>query len=113
VWHSLPLDQKTKERRRPKVEALAKQGYTQEAIAMQLGVSQKTISNDFQTLVTATNVKGQGKDTLGRKKARVRKAARYGALTHGRCRAKWLRLFLIRQRKKSRRIQFHRCNTPR
>jgi transcriptional regulator with XRE-family HTH domain len=69
AWHSLPPDQKTKERRRPVVEQLAKQGYTQEAIAMQLGVSQKTISNDIETLVTLTNVKGQGKDTRGRKKS--------------------------------------------
>jgi transposase len=69
VWYRMPEDQRTKERRRPIVETLRKQGYTQEAIAMQLGVSQKTISNDIETLVTVTNVKGQGKDTLGRKRS--------------------------------------------
>lgn len=69
VWHSLPDDQKTPERRRPIVEQYAKQGYTQEVIAMQLGVGQKTVSRDLETLVAATNVKGQGKDTLGRKKS--------------------------------------------
>jgi len=69
VWHGLPDDQKTKERRRPIVEQLAKQGYTQDAIATQLGVSQKTISNDLETLVSVTNVKGQGKDTRGRKRS--------------------------------------------
>jgi hypothetical protein len=68
AWHSLPDDQKTPARRRPIVEQLAKQGYTQEAIATQLGVSQKTVSNDLQTLVTTTNV-DRGKDTRGRKKS--------------------------------------------
>lgn len=69
VWHNLPDDQKTKERRRPIVEALAKQGYVQAAIAMQLGVSQDTVSRDIATLTTVVNVKGQGKDTLGRKRS--------------------------------------------
>lgn len=76
AWHGLPDDQRTKARRLPLVEALAKQGYTQQAIAMQLGVSQKTISNDLVTLVTVTNVKGQGKDTKGRKKSTGRRRSR-------------------------------------
>src|SRR6516164_1129831 len=66
AWYSVPEDQRTAERRRPIVEQLAKQGYTQQAIAMQLGVDQATISRDFPTLCIVHNVKGQGKDTLGR-----------------------------------------------
>src|SRR4051812_47304391 len=70
AWHSLPDDQKTKARRVPIVEALAKQGYTQEAIAIQLGVSQYTISMDLRNLLvtnklkpakTSTNPKGAGR----------------------------------------------------
>jgi DeoR/GlpR family transcriptional regulator of sugar metabolism len=51
AWHRLPDNQKTKERRRPIVGQLKEQGYTQQAIAMQLGVSQYTISKDFETLL--------------------------------------------------------------
>src|SRR6516162_9078825 len=69
IWHSLPMDQRTKERRRPMVEQLAKQRYTQDAIAIQLSVDQATISRDLETLCTVHNVKGQGKDTLGRKRS--------------------------------------------
>jgi IS30 family transposase len=69
VWYGLPPDQRTKERRRPLVETLAKQGYTQEAIAMQLGVSHQTVGRDLETLSIVDNVKGQGKDTRGRKKS--------------------------------------------
>ena len=69
VWHSLPEDQRTKDRRRPMVEALAKQGYTQEAIGIQLGVSHQTIGRDLETLSIVDNVKGQGRDTRGRKKS--------------------------------------------
>src|SRR5262245_60664056 len=70
VWHGIPEDQRTKERRGPLVEQLAKQGYTQEAIAMQLGVSQKTISQDVAEHYTKGIMsKGQGKDTRGRKKS--------------------------------------------
>ena len=69
VWHGMPEDQRTKERRRPLVEQLAKQGYTQDAIVTQLGVSVMTISRDIETFNTLLNVKGQGKDTLGRKKS--------------------------------------------
>ena len=69
AWYELPEDQRTKERRRPLVEQLAKQAYTQEAIARQLGVSQMTISRDIETLNIVFNVKGQGKDTRGRKKS--------------------------------------------
>jgi hypothetical protein len=76
VWHSLPQDQKTKERRRPLVEQLAKQGYTQDAIAMQLGVGQSTIQRDIETLPIAGNVKGQGKDTRGRKRSTGRPKGR-------------------------------------
>jgi len=57
------------ERRRPIVEQLAKQGYTQGAIAIQLGVSQNTIHHDLETLSIIDNVKGEGKDTLGRKRS--------------------------------------------
>ena len=52
AWHTLPDDQKTKVRRLPIVEALTKQGYTQEVIALQLGVSQNTISRDLEGLST-------------------------------------------------------------
>jgi hypothetical protein len=69
VWHSTPPDQRTKERRRPLVEQLAKQGYTQEAIAMQLGVGVGTVCRDMATFSTLENVKGQGRDTRGRKKS--------------------------------------------
>lgn len=69
VWHTLPDDQKTKARRQPIVGALAKQGYTQEAIALQLGVSHQTVGRDLATLSIVDNVKGQGKDTRGRKKS--------------------------------------------
>src|SRR5262249_10360919 len=69
VWHGMPEDQRTKERRRPIVEQLAKQGYTQQAMATQLGVDQKTISRDLETLGILPNVKGQGKDTRGRKRS--------------------------------------------
>jgi hypothetical protein len=40
-----------------------------DAIATQLGVSQYTISKDLETLLVTNNVKGQGKDTRGRKKS--------------------------------------------
>src|SRR6516165_7395556 len=66
AWYSVPEDQRTAERRRPIVEQLAKQGYTQDAIAMQLGVSQQTIGRDLETLSIVDNVKGKGKDALGR-----------------------------------------------
>jgi transcriptional regulator with XRE-family HTH domain len=69
AWYGLPEDQRSKERRRPIVAALAKQGYTQDAIAMQLGVSQYTVSKDLETLLVTNNVKGQGKDTRGRKRS--------------------------------------------
>lgn len=36
---------------------------------MQLGVSQNTIHHDIETLSTVDNVKGQGKDTRGRKRS--------------------------------------------
>ena len=52
AWHGLPDDQKTKMRRRPIVEVLAKQGYTQETIALQLGVSQPTVQRDLDGLFT-------------------------------------------------------------
>jgi len=65
----MPDDQRTKERRRPIVEQLAKQGYTQDAIATQLGVDQRTVGRDLETLGTLPNVKGQGKDTRGRKRS--------------------------------------------
>jgi len=81
VWHSTPIDQRTKERRRPLVEQLAKQGYTQEAIAIQLGVSQQVISKDYATLLLGGNVKGQGKDTRGRKKSTGRPKSRRGEQT--------------------------------
>jgi transposase len=70
VWHSLPDDQKTPARRRPIVEQYNKQGYTQEVIAMQLGVSQATITRDLGNLFsvnklkhtkTASNPKGAGR----------------------------------------------------
>jgi transposase len=76
TWHGMPEDQRTKERRRPLVEILAKQGYTQEAIAMQLGVSHQTVGRDLETLSIVDNVKGQGKDTLGRKKSTGRPKGR-------------------------------------
>jgi predicted transcriptional regulator len=67
AWYSVPEDQRTAERRRPIVEQLAKQGYTQQAIAMQLGVDQATISRDFTTLCIVHNVQSEeNKDTLGR-----------------------------------------------
>src|SRR5262245_38125789 len=69
AWHTLPDDQKTKERRRPVVEMLSKQGYSQDAIALQLGVSQPTVARDIETLFMMNNVKGQGTDTRGRKKS--------------------------------------------
>jgi hypothetical protein len=69
VWHNLAEDQRTKDRRRPMVETLRKQGYTQDAIAMQLGVTQQTISNDLKTLQIVCNVEERGKDTLGRKRS--------------------------------------------
>lgn len=73
VWHSLPPDQRTKERRRPLVKTLAEQGYTQDAIAGQIGISQQTVGRDLETLSIVDNVKGQGKDTRGRKKSTGRK----------------------------------------
>jgi len=76
TWHKLPDDQKTKERRLPIIEQLAKQGYTQDAIAMQLGVSQNTIHHDLETLSMIDNVKGQGKDTRGRKRSTGRPSRR-------------------------------------
>jgi transposase len=66
AWYGMPEDQRTAQRRRPIVEKLAKQGYTQDAIAMQLGVDQRTVGRDLETLGTLPNVKGHGKDTLGR-----------------------------------------------
>ena len=63
AWYSVPEDQRTAERRRPIVEQLAKQGYTQDAIAMQLGVSQQTIGRDLETLSIVDNVKGKGKES--------------------------------------------------
>jgi hypothetical protein len=71
VWHGMPEDQRTKERRRPLVEQLRTQGYAQQAIAMQFGVNQARIARDL-TLCSTHNVKGQGKDTLGRKRSTER-----------------------------------------
>jgi hypothetical protein len=69
VWANLPAkDRKT--RRKPIAEQLYKQGFTQEQIATQLGVSQSTIRDDLVNLVvptkskptkTATNPKGAGR----------------------------------------------------
>lgn len=66
AWHGLPEDQRTKERRRPIVKSLREQNYTQEAIALQLGVSQPTIVRDLETLFIVNNVQERGKDTRGR-----------------------------------------------
>jgi len=76
VWYGIPEDQRTKERRRPLVEQLVKQGYTQEAIAMQLGIGQSTVQRDIETLPNVGNVKGQGKDTRGRKRSTGRPKGR-------------------------------------
>jgi hypothetical protein len=40
-----------------------------DAIATQLSVDQRTVGRDLETLGTLPNVKGQGKDTRGRKKS--------------------------------------------
>jgi DeoR/GlpR family transcriptional regulator of sugar metabolism len=58
-----------KAQRKQRAETLFKQGFSQEQIAVLFGVSQSTIRDDLATLVETTNVKGQGKDTLGRKKS--------------------------------------------
>jgi IS30 family transposase len=66
AWHSLPDDQKTLTRRRPIVEQLRKQGYSQEVIATQLGVDQATISRDLEALCIVHNAASPRKDKLGR-----------------------------------------------
>jgi hypothetical protein len=43
-------------------------------MAKLLGVSQSTIRDALSTLVETTNVKGQGKDTLGRRKSMLKHA---------------------------------------
>ena len=50
VWQSLPPKDRKAERK-PIAERLYKQGFTQEAIATQLGVSQYTISKDLEGLL--------------------------------------------------------------
>lgn len=69
VWHKLPADDR-KTRRKPIAEQLYQQGYTMEAIATQLGVTHKTVSNDLREFVpkvqikpakTASNPKGAGR----------------------------------------------------
>lgn len=68
VWAALSVTDR-KAQRKSIVEKLARQGFPQEQIATQLGVSQKTISRDLATLDIMTNVEDRGKDTLGRRKS--------------------------------------------
>ena len=49
VWANLPADDR-KKRRKPIAEQLYKQGFSQEQIATQLGVSQRQISTDLRSL---------------------------------------------------------------
>jgi len=63
-WRGLP-----KEQRQPIVIDLAKQGRTQSQIAKELNISQNTVSLDLADIIDFDNVKGQGKDTRGRKKS--------------------------------------------
>ena len=67
VWQGLSSEDR-KARRKPIVHRLRQQGFTQEAIATQLGVSQQTIARDLETLSIMDNVE-RGKDTLGRKRS--------------------------------------------
>jgi hypothetical protein len=68
VWQGLSLTDR-KAQRKPIAEKLYKQGFKHEAIATQLGMDVRTIYRDLETFVSMSNVKGQGKDTLGRKKS--------------------------------------------
>jgi transposase len=68
VWAELsPADRKAQ--RQAVAVKLRGQGFTVEAIATQLGVSKSQISNDLATFPQNGNVKGQGKDTRGRKRS--------------------------------------------
>lgn len=89
VWHSLPEDQRTKQRRRPIVETLAKQGYTESAIAIQLGVSHQTIGRDLNEFVhdgqTQPRASKRGRKNEGRPKGSTKKT---GSTASGRRRIK-------------------------
>ena len=70
--------------RQPIAERLYRQGFTMEAIARQLGVSQGTISGDLATLSETINVEERGMDTRGRKKSTGRPKGSTKAIVDGR-----------------------------
>lgn len=71
-----PAEQRVQRAR--KAKDMAERGFTHEQIAKQFGVSRVTITTDLLTLSESDNVKGQGKDTLGRKKSTGRPRGRKG-----------------------------------
>lgn len=74
VWANLPApDRKT--RRKPIAQQLYKQGFTQEQIATQLGVSQRTISTDLEGLeATSKPPRPKGGRPKGRRQTKPRTA---------------------------------------
>jgi hypothetical protein len=68
AWTALSPNAR-KVKRQALAEQLYRQGFTMEQIGTQFGVSEKTISKDLEHYTSGYNVKGQGKDTLGRQKS--------------------------------------------
>lgn len=58
-----------REQRKAKAEQLYKQGFTEQQIAYQFGVSTETVSQDLKTFSGDRKMSERGKDTLGRKKS--------------------------------------------
>lgn len=63
-----PTKRRGERKRRAKVLRVER-GFTEQQIAELFGVGQATISRDLGTLSEMDNAKGQGKDTLGRKRS--------------------------------------------
>ena len=92
VWANLaPADRKAQ--RKPVAELLFKQGFTQDQIATQLGVSQKTISKDLENYTiginqnskTASNPKGSGRPKGSKPKSTSGPPSRNGRTDGPRC----------------------------
>lgn len=68
AWAALSPSER-KLQRQPLARKLYGQGFSPENIASQFGVDARTIYRDLETFDSVSNVKGDGKDTLGRKKS--------------------------------------------
>lgn len=68
AWAALSSSER-KLQRQPLARKLHDQGFSPEDIAKQFGVDVRTIYRDLETFDSVSNAKGDGKDTLGRKKS--------------------------------------------